>query len=126
MIDPVADKLLEEAIDRIARTPDGSLFYLYLQRRLMVVSSDVQKASALRLDEGERRFAAKLIGLMRTGIFESGRRTGSDSDPSGIGSGEQPIVVPAREPARVGGSRGAGRRVGRDTVVTGWNDEPPG
>lgn len=122
MIDPLTDKLLEEAVDRIARTADGSLLYLLLQRRLMRISSDVQKSSALRLDEGERRFAARLIDLMKVGIFESGRRNGNDDDPSGIRHGEQPIVVPAAEPRRVRGSSGAGRRINDDTVVPGWND----
>ena len=117
MTHPINEKLLLEAIDRIARTPDGRSLYMYLQKRLMAVptSDDV---SALNSDTGERRFAARLIGLMATGMAESGGRTGSsDSGPSG----EQPIVFAVAKPVALGGARGAGRRIGPDTRVPGYD-----
>jgi hypothetical protein len=50
----------------------------------------------LRQDQGERTFAAKLIGLMAKGIFESGGRTGSSD-----GSTATPVAVssPLSSPA---------------------------
>lgn len=113
-----------EALDRIARTPDGAAVYVFLQRRLMtVLASDSD--GALRSDQGERMFAAKLIGLMAKGILESGGRTSSSGD-SGTDSGEQPIVVPASQPRRVGPARNPGaRRITERTRVPGY-DPPDG
>jgi len=112
-----------EAIDRIARTPDGAAFYVFLQRRLMSISL-AESDGALRLDHGERTFAAKLIGLMAKGISESGGRTGSSSNAGGTDGGEQPLVVPQPKPVRVAGAGGSRRRINADTVVPGWNDDP--
>ena len=110
-----------EALDRIARTPDGAAFYIFLQRRLMtVLASDSD--GALRSDHGERMFAAKLIGLMAKGILESGGRTSNTSGSTG--SGEQPIVVPGSEPRLVSRARNPGsRRITADTRVPGY--DPP-
>jgi hypothetical protein len=118
MSKPISDELLREAIDRIARTPDGPLLYLYLQRRLMAFSPAASN-SALRSDNGERSFAAKLIGLMAKGISESGR-----AGPSSGGS-EQPIVFPVAKPVPSRIPRGAGRRIGPEDRVAGW-DPPEG
>ena len=109
-----------EAIDRIARTPDGATFYVFLQRRLMSISV-AESDGALRQDQGERTFAARLIGLMATGIFESGGRTSSTSS-GGTGDGEQPIVVPSAKPVRTGRERNpGGRRITEHTRVPGWD-----
>jgi len=118
MTHPVPDKFLLEAIDRIARTPDGRLQYLYLQRALMAVPT-LADPCALSAHHGERRFAARLIGLMATGISESGGRTssGGTSDTDS----EQPIVVAKPEPVDARVSRGAGRRIGPDTRVPGYD-----
>jgi hypothetical protein len=118
MTHPINEKLLLEAIDRIARSPDGRSLYLYLQRRLMAVAIS-DDPSALNSDNGERRFAARLIGLMATGMAESGGRTGSsDSGPSGE---QQPIVFAVAKPVTLGGPRGAGRLIGPDTRVPGYD-----
>ena len=114
-----------EAIDRIARTPDGATFYVFLQRRLMAISPPTS-SGALRLDQGERTFAAKLIGAMAKGVFESGGRNSSGTSGGSTGSGEQPLIVPSPKPVRVAGSGCSRRRVTADTTVPGWNDEPPG
>jgi hypothetical protein len=112
-----------EALDRIARTPDGAMLYVFLQRRLMTVLSPNSRG-ALRQDNGERMFAAKLIGGMAKGILESGGRTGSSTSSGDTSSGEQPIVVPGAEPRRVArtGNPG-GRRITPDTRVPGY--DPP-
>jgi hypothetical protein len=114
-----------EAIDRIARTPDGATFYVFLQRRLMAIAI-TDSDGALRQDQGERTFAAKLIGQMAKGIFESGGRTGSSDGNSSDTSGEQPLVVPNPKPVRVSGNPGSTRRIGPDTRVPGWDRDDDG
>jgi len=113
----ISEKLLHEAIDRIARTPDGRSLYLYCQRRMMAINTSME-ASTLQRSEGERTFAAHLIGLMATGISESGGRT-SSSSPGG--DTEQPIVFAVPKPVAVGGPRGAGRRITEHTRVPGYD-----
>lgn len=86
----ISDEDTAEAIDRIARTADGRLFYLYLQKRLLGVLAEANPESgALQMDHGERRFASKLMGLMAAGIDESGGRT--DQQSTG-GPTERPVV----------------------------------
>lgn len=117
---PISDKLLLEAIDRIARTPDGRSLYLYCQRRRMQVCA-AEEASALYRSEGERTFATRLMDLMATGISESGGRS-SSSGPGG--DPEQPLVFAVPQPVDTRGARGAGRRITEHTIVPGWNDGP--
>lgn len=119
MTHPISEKILLEAIDRIARTPDGRLAYLYLQRALMAVPTS-DDPCALSTNHGERRFAARLIGLMATGIAESGGRTSSGS---GTGDTEQPIVFAVPKPVDTRRAGGAGRRITEHTRVPGW--DPP-
>ncbi|MDB6085547.1 MAG: hypothetical protein JWN43_3428 [Gammaproteobacteria bacterium] len=118
MTEPINDTRLIEAIDRIARTPDGRSLYLFLQRRMMAVCTS-EEASALYRSEGERTFAARLIGLMATGMAESGGRTSSSGGTGG--DTEQPIVFAVPKPVAVGGPRGAGRRITEHTRVPGWD-----
>lgn len=122
MSDEISTKLLQEAIDRIARTPDGRSLYLFCQRRMMAVNVSMDP-STLQRSEGERTFAAHLIGLMATGISESGGRTSSSG--TGSDSPEQPIVFAVPKPVAVGGPRGAGRRITEHTRVPGY-DPPAG
>lgn len=114
------NKACIEAIDRIARTPDGADLYVFLQRRLMSVSIDGSDG-ALRQDQGERTFAAKLISAMAKGIFESGGRSGTTGSSSGPGGRDQPIVVPSPRAVRVDGGTGTRRRIGPDTRVPGYD-----
>ena len=73
MNDEIASKDVEEAIDRIARTDDGMLLYLYLQKvRLGLAPPDAHERALPRL-EGRRSFAADLMAHMGKGIRESGR-----------------------------------------------------
>jgi hypothetical protein len=114
-------KEVEDSLDRIAMTADGRNLYIFLQRRVMTVTP-VSKSGALRTDQGERSFAAKLIGLMAKGIAESGGRASSSGGNDGA---EQPVVLPVSGARAVSGPRGAGRRITADTHVPGW-DRPPG
>jgi hypothetical protein len=116
-----SQQAIVEAIDRIARTPDGAALYVFLQRRVMWVPPSTEKG-ALRADHGERSFASKLIGLMAKGIHESGGRTSSGTSNSGSDNVEQPVVVPISGPVRLEpGPRGAGRRITADTRVPGYD-----
>jgi hypothetical protein len=115
-------KAVEEAIDRLARTPDGAMLYVYLQRRLMEVIPTADQ-SALSAHHGERIFASRLTGLMAKGIIESGGRTGITGSSTGPGGLEQPIVRPVAKSVTLGGPRGAGRRITEHTRVPGY--DPP-
>lgn len=113
-------KEIEESIDRIAQTPDGRNLYILLQRKLMEVKEPTSR-SALRANLGERMFAQRLIGLMAKGIADSGGRTSSTSGSTGGDSAEQPVVVPSAQPVGISRPRGAGRRIGPDDRVPGWD-----
>lgn len=115
--EPITDEDFRAAMDRLARTEDGRLLYLFLQRRLMTTPATV-KSGPLRVDLGQRMFAAQLMGLMTRGIQDSAGRTGS---ADGHGGGDKPIVFAVTGPSRVGGSGGAGRRIGADTRIPGWD-----
>lgn len=89
----ITDSDMEEAVDRIARTVDGHLFYRWLQVRVMEVAYTTD-GSALLGHNGERIFAARLMNLMRTGIEESAGRTADGEHPT-----ERPIVIARRDAA---------------------------
>jgi hypothetical protein len=114
-----------EAIDRIARTPDGAALYVFLQRRLMSITP-AESDGALRQDQGERTFAAKLIAVMAKGIFESGGRAGHTGSSIGPGGSEQPVVVPSPRAVRVDAGSGTRRRITERTRVPGYDlpDDP--
>lgn len=105
----INDTQLHEAIDRIARSADGQLLYLFLQRRLMAIVTD---PSTLPTDNGQRILAATLMGLMAKGIVESG------------GYSEPICTFAVAGPRAVSGSgsRGAGRRITSDTFIPGYDD----
>lgn len=118
MSEGIGEDHFNEAIDRLARTPDGEILYLFLQRRLMAVPTSTEDG-ALRSDHGERSFAARLISLMAKGIQERGGRTGSTSDTSS--GSTRPIVFAVASPRPTGGGpRGSGRR-GPSGPVAGWD-----
>ncbi len=105
----ITDKELHDAWDRIARSSDGKLIYLHLQRQLMAVTTSTEDGALPRL-EGQRIFAAKLIYLMAKGIEES------------AGSSDFNIYTFAGAGAlAVSSARGAGRRVTLDTFVPGYD-----
>ena len=120
MTDAIENQDMIGAIDRIAQTEDGALFYMYLQKTLCAVTSNTQDSAwVLPALEGKRRFAAELMALMAEGIRNSGRSsnrpvTFAVSGSRRIGSGQHD-----------GGSRfdpGPGqRRVSANTYVSGWD-----
>ena len=94
----IDDNQINEALDRIARTPDGELLYRFMQKTLMGTLAEHDPADgALRTEHGERRFAQRLMAKMAKGIDDSGGRTDSSS-PS-----ERTVVFRARESKRVAG-----------------------
>ena len=117
----IEDKRFHASIDAIARTDDGRLLYLFLQKRLMGVPTAISDG-ALYSDLGERTFAAKLIGLMAKGIAESGGRNDKSEHRQ---PDEQPIVFAVRRPVAVADRHGAKRRVNADTVVPGRLERRP-
>jgi hypothetical protein len=106
-VSEIENKDVLEAIDRLARSPDGQILYRHLQKALTSVARPETSDCALRQLEGRRMFASELMGLMAKGI--------ADSDRYAI------TFVRSAEP-RQPASRGAGRRITPDTVVPGWND----
>lgn len=100
----------KEAMDRIARTPDGFVLYRYLQKELCsICPENIQ--GALRRHEGRRSLARDLMTLMGEGIDASVRRDGN----------EQPVIL-----QRDGGSNQPRRRQSvRDYVASlpSWSDD---
>jgi hypothetical protein len=103
----IENKDVLEAIDRIARTPDGQMLFHHLQKILLNVATPDVNDGALRQLEGRRMFASELMGLMAKGI--------ADSDRYAI-----TFVRSASEPKPA--ARGAARRITADTRVPGWDD----
>lgn len=100
----IDQNLINEGLQRFARTPDGRNFYVGLQKILMAVPTDTSEG-ALRENLGRRRFASELMAVMAEGMTEN-------TSDDGIGSGERPIVFQLQRPTAVAGQRGARRRVG--------------
>lgn len=118
-VHPTAQACLE-AIDRIARTPDGAALYVFLQRRLMAIPI-ADGEGALRLDLGERSFAKELIGHMAKGALESGGRTGITGSTIGPDGREQPVIIPSPEPQRYAGRLSARDRIRGGARVNGYD-----
>ena len=96
----IDNKLVHEALQRWARTPDGRVFYVGLQKVLMGVPSD-KSDGALRENLGRRTFASELMAVMAEVMTENLSDDGID----------RPIVFQLQRPALVAGQRGARRRV---------------
>lgn len=103
-----------EALDRIARTPDGAMLHRYLRRVLesVRVTEDI---GALQRQEGARMFAKDLMRHMAQAVEANSGRT-------------EPILSSAASPAGAPGRafRGNARRVAVDPSVTTFLDEPDG
>jgi hypothetical protein len=98
----IDDKLVHEALQRFARTPDGRVFYVGLQKLLMGVPSG-DDFGALRENLGRRRFASELMAVMAEVMTSENE----SDDPNG-----RPIVFSLSKPATgYSGARGARRRV---------------
>jgi hypothetical protein len=93
----VDDELLDKAIDRIARTSDGAMLYLFLQKALSAVPLDTS-GYALPQNHGRRSFASELMAKMAAGIRDAhGGRDPTDS----------PITFAVREPVKLAGRESA-------------------
>ena len=100
----IESKDIAEAWDRIARTPDGLLIYRHLQR--IVMGTAGPDDSALPRLEGRRRLAADLMAYMSEGVAENDRAC---------------ITFAVAKPVAVSPTRGAGRRIGREHFVPGYD-----
>jgi hypothetical protein len=118
MSEGLTDQDMRDALDRLAQSADGILLYRYLQKTLCAVTTDSMPEGALRRNEGRRSLAAELMGLMAEGIRSA---AGSRAD--------SPITFALAGARAVARTRGAGRRVTADTIVSGWStgtDTEPG
>lgn len=106
----VPQDAIKEAIDRIARTPDGLTLYRYLQRECLRVLGDPTQKRALPVLEGRRSFAAELMAYMADGIGENDRS----------------CVTFHRIASRTGntGAGGAGRGIARRVSITADDANP--
>ena len=66
----ISSEQINEAWDRIARSPDGHIIFWHLNKLAMALSPDV---SALPVHEGGRILARNLMSLMARGIVDSDR-----------------------------------------------------
>ena len=103
----IDEKLVHEALQRWARTPDGRVFYVGLQKVLMGVPTDISDG-ALRENLGRRTLALELMAVMAKVMTEN-------LSDDGIGSGDRPIVfrLPERADTNQRHHWGARRRVTR-------------
>ena len=62
---------MKEALDRIARTPDGALLYRWLQLEALYVEPADVADGALRTSHGRRSLARQLMSHMAEGIESS-------------------------------------------------------
>jgi hypothetical protein len=109
----IDEKLCDEAIKRIARTADGKLLYLKLQKTMMGLPSDTQHG-ALRANHGRRSLAAELMAVMAEAMAET--TSDGSGGSSGAGPDERPIIFQlSRAIVASPGQRGARRRVGPGT-----------
>ena len=100
---------IDEAWDRIARTPDGQVIYRHLMKLVTEVATD---DSALPRREGARTLAHNLMKLMANGIVDNDRYC---------------VAFPAPKPEpRDRASRGAGPRIGPQHFVPGYDIDRTG
>ena len=100
---------IDEAWDRIARTPDGQVIYRHLMKLVAEVATD---DSALPRREGARTLAHNLMKLMANGIVDNDRYC---------------VAFPAPKPEpRDRASRGAGPRIGPRHFVPGYDIDRTG
>lgn len=107
----ITDDDLRKAWDRIGRTADGQLAYLYLQKVMFGVLES-NDAGALQRHDGRRSLARDLMAMMAEGIEA---RAGTSPD-------DKPITFERQQRASARPeARGARRRVTLDTPVEGWD-----
>jgi hypothetical protein len=100
----MTEQELREAIDRIGRTADGELLYLWLQKRLLRVVH-ANDGGTLRVENGQRILASELMGLLSAGIADT--HAGSQRPERGT---ERAIVFTVAGPVDTRRNIGAARR----------------
>lgn len=110
----ITDQDLRNAWDRMSRTSDGELVYLYLQKQLCGIL-ETHDSGALQRNEGRRSLARDLMAMMAGGIEGS---VGQRANPA-----DKPVVFAVRQPVETRASRGTRRRVTEDSKVPGWDTE---
>lgn len=101
-VNPIDEE--RNAIDLIARTPEGRLLNRHLRRVLEFVPSIADSDSALRQWSGRRSLAQDLMRLMAEGIEATRDGTGTSTDNSILGGAHKPVSASGRP-------SGAARRV---------------
>jgi hypothetical protein len=109
----IENKEMQEAIDRIARTPDGLLLYRLLQKVLCGTVAVQHDHCALQFHEGRRTLARDLMAFMSEGIAENDRAAVTFA-----------IAKPERTDQRT--RRGAGPRIGPQHFVPGYDIDRTG
>jgi hypothetical protein len=109
----IENKEMQEAIDRIARTADGILLYRLLQKVLCGTVAAQSDHGALQFNEGRRTLARDLMAFMSEGIAENDRACVTFA-----------VAKPERTDQRA--SRGAGRRIGPEHFVPGYDTDRTG
>jgi hypothetical protein len=100
----------KDAWDRVARSAEGLVIYRHLQRIRQALAADM---SALPHFEGRRSLAADLMAFMSDGIRDYDRACVTYT-----------IAKPERTDQRT--SRGAGRRIGPEHFVPGYDTDRTG
>ena len=116
MIFEVDDRMIAEAIERIAGTADGELLYRFLQKSLMATMAPAAITEhTLPRFEGRRSFAAELMAMMAKGISPRDRYDAATVT----------FALSGARRADSGARRPGGRRVTLDTPVPGWDPPDP-
>ena len=100
----VFDDEINESLANIAKTRDGRVLHIFLQKAVMALAPDPM-SGALQVFEGGRRFAQQIKAVMDVSIAENS---------SGGTKSEQLVVIVPRGAVSVAGTRGARRRVSPD------------
>jgi hypothetical protein len=99
---------IKDAWDRVARTADGQIIFRHLNKLAMALAADL---SALPVHEGGRILARNLMSLMSQGIADNDRYC---------------VAFVTRAPEPVERPRGAGRRIGPEHFVPGYDVDRTG
>jgi hypothetical protein len=92
---PISDDVVDKALDAIARTPAGYVFYWGLQTVAFTLPDGKDPSdSALRDDFARRSFALELMSKMTKGLDESYGSADPNDKPS-----RRLVVIRPREPA---------------------------
>jgi hypothetical protein len=100
---------MKEAIDRIARTPDGLLLYRLLQKVLCGTVAAQSDHGALQINEGRRTLARDLMAYMAEGIADNDRTC---------------VTFAVARPATVGADSGTSARRKYLASIP-WNEPDP-